>query len=113
MPPPPPSLPRLIETLLTDEAMHEIKKLKVHMWNNLKLWDQSQTNIQKPFDATLQVDPSEITLELVYFVMALKSDAIGFEFFKDDLSDTLELCHVKNVQTTKLSQWLLQILSSR
>ena len=78
----PPSLPRLIETLLTDEAMHEIKKLKVHMWNNLKLWDQSQTNIQKPIDVTVQVDPSEIALESVYFVMALKSDAIGLSFLR-------------------------------
>ena len=136
--------------ILTDEAMHEIKKLKVHISRGClsgipsscgtncneafhryiqTFFDKSRlgtllayalmmivvfkfnnkekkTNIQKPIDATLQVDPSKTALEEIGILCdgIDKSDAVGSEFFKDDSSDTLELYHAKDVLTTSLSQ---------
>ena len=67
---------------------------------------EKKTNIQKPIDTTLQVDPSKTALEEIGILCdgIDKSDAVGSEFFKDDSSDTLELYHAKDILTTSLSQ---------
>ena len=77
---------------------------------------EKKTNIQKPIDATLQVDPSKIALEEISILCdgIDKSIAVGSEFFKDDSSDTLELYHAKDVLTTSLSQLAItNLVSSR
>ena len=67
--------------------------------------EKKTINIQKPIDATLQVDQSKTALEEIGILCdgIDKSDAVGSEFFKDDSSDTLELYHAKDTNHKLIS----------